>query len=496
MDNLVFGIAAILFSTFGYGASWHFYQKNQFKTALFLLLLSGLILRIYSSTDFYLHTWDERYHALVAKNLMEHPLVPTLYDNPVLPYDYENWTANHVWLHKQPFPLWTMAASMWLFGVHEIALRIPSMIMTTVGIWLTFSIGTFFFNKKAGYWAAFLYSINGLILELTGGRVATDHIDVFFLFFIELAVYFCIVFIQQKKTIYTVLSGICIGIAILSKWLPALIVFPIWLLLTLDSKAFSTRSIVLQFIVLLTVCTMVFLPWQCYIFDAFPTEAKWESTFNFKHLTQDLEGRGRPFYYFVERIGINYGSLIYLPIIWFFWSIIKKPFDKKRLALFTWFAVPLIFFSFAKTKMQGYLLFTSPALFIVTAAFYLFLSEYRKTHRPKWLMNGILILLIGLPIRYAIERLKPFEERIRNPQWVADLKRLNQEGITDGVLFNYERSVETMFYTEMVAYPYLPDKKTIAELLEKGHSIIINDDGTLPEQFKTIEKIHIKKIAQ
>ncbi len=38
-----------------------------------------------------LHDWDERYHALVAKNMIEQPFKPMLYKNPVLPYDYKDW---------------------------------------------------------------------------------------------------------------------------------------------------------------------------------------------------------------------------------------------------------------------------------------------------------------------------------------------------------------------------------------------------------------------
>jgi 4-amino-4-deoxy-L-arabinose transferase len=110
--------------------------------------------------------------------MIQHPLMPTLYDNPLLSYDYKSWIANHIWVHKQPLPLWGMALSMWLFGVNEIALRLPSIIMSTIGIYLTFVIGSYFFSRKTGYLAALLFSINGLIIELTAGRVATDHIDI------------------------------------------------------------------------------------------------------------------------------------------------------------------------------------------------------------------------------------------------------------------------------------------------------------------------------
>ena len=185
MENLYYGIITISICVLGYGFAFKQYSKNKVFFALILIMLCGLILRLYTSSDLFLHTWDERYHALVAKNLMDNPLLPTLYNNPVLPYDFQNWTENHIWVHKQPFPLWTMAMSMSLFGVNEIALRLPSIILTTLGIGITFQIAKSLFNNRVGIIAAFLYSIHGLIIEVTAGRVTTDHTDVFFLFFIR-----------------------------------------------------------------------------------------------------------------------------------------------------------------------------------------------------------------------------------------------------------------------------------------------------------------------
>ncbi|HMG14269.1 MAG TPA: hypothetical protein VK590_02410 [Saprospiraceae bacterium] len=128
MSNLIFGTITISFCSIVNFYSWRFAAKDNYKLALLLLIIAGLALRIYTATDLFLHDWDERYHALVAKNLIQHPLLPTLYDNPVLAYDYKSWSSNHIWLHKQPLPLWMMAFSMYLFGVNEIALRIPSII--------------------------------------------------------------------------------------------------------------------------------------------------------------------------------------------------------------------------------------------------------------------------------------------------------------------------------------------------------------------------------
>jgi 4-amino-4-deoxy-L-arabinose transferase len=429
MSNLLLGIFTVSFCSIGYFYSWRHHTKDNYKIAVLLLVLCGFALRMYISCDFFLHSWDERYHALVAKNLIQHPLIPTLYDNPILPYDYKSWITNHIWVHKQPLPLWTMAASLSLFGINEIALRLPSIILTTIGIWLTFSIGSYLFNKKVGYLAAFLYSINGLIIELTGGRVPTDHIDTFFLFFVELAVFFTILFAQKKKFIYNILTGISLGAAILSKWLPALIILPIWLLIIYESGNFKIKEIIFHFIIMMLVGAAVFIPWQLYIYRVFPVEASWESGFNMNHITQVLENQTGPPYYFINKIRINYGELIYLPMLWFFWKTIINLKDYKRVAICIWFLLPFLFFSFVKTKMQAYLLFTSPTIFMITADFFFMLSDYKRDHKPKWVYNLILLLLICLPIRYTIERVKPFEKIDRNPLWAIELRKLNKQNL-------------------------------------------------------------------
>lgn len=493
MNDLLYSIPTIILCAIGYYFSWRHYSKGNWTTAVLLLMFCGLALRIYTSSDFFLHTWDERYHALVAKNLINHPLTPTLYDNPILPYDYKNWTANHIWVHKQPLPLWTMAVSMWLFGVNEIALRLPSIIFATIGIWLSFYIGRYFFNKKIGYLTAFFFSINGLIIELTGGRVATDHIDIFFLFFIELAIVFSILFSLKQKTVFNVLAGVSMGAAILSKWLPAIIVVPIWLLIVADSGKFTTKGILKQFIILLTACILIFLPWQLYIYKVFPFEATWEASFNFKHITEVLEERTGPFYYFIDRIRINYGELIYLPLLWFLWRTFQNIRDKKRLAISIWVLLPLIFFSLAKTKMQAYILFISPAFFIMTADFFFMLNDYKKNHKLKWLCNLILFLLIALPVRYMIERVKPFDESNRNPDWAIELRKLNDRKISKGVLLNYDNPIEAMFYTNFTAYQNIPNRNKIADLVADGYTVIINDDGKLPDDIKAIKGVTIER---
>jgi 4-amino-4-deoxy-L-arabinose transferase len=256
-----------------------------------------------------------------------------------------------------------------------------------------------------------------------------------------------------------------------------------------DSGQFKFRTILLQGTILLGVCVAVFLPWQLYIFNAFPAEASWEVSFNFKHFTEVLDERTGPFWYFLDIIRINYGDLIYLPLIWFLWMIFKNPKDLKRWAILIWFLVPLIFFSIAKTKMQAYILFTCPALFLMTADFFSMIVQYKTDRKHKWVFSILLILLIALPARYTIERMKPFEIRERTPEWVVKLKELNSRTIEKGVLFNYDLPIEAMFYTDLTAYSEIPEKTKIIGLMEEGYTVLLNDDGTLPEELKSLEGV-------
>ena len=280
------GVLFLIVITAIFIAAFRSFKKEKPSHSLILIVIGGFILRgwcIYQ--DGFLFAWDERYHALVAKNLAENPLLPVLYKNPLLDYDYRQWTINHVWLHKQPLSLWLMAGSIKLLGASEWAIRLPSLLLSTIGIYLTFRIATFFKDEKTGLLAAFFHAVNGLAIEIATGRQSTDHPDNVFFFFIELGVWCTIVFFKRQSVINLIAIGVCTGLAILSKWLPALIVLPIFFILNFNkpiTKSDSVQTIallqgspfggkrwlkiILNCFVILFITALVALPWQFYIF--------------------------------------------------------------------------------------------------------------------------------------------------------------------------------------------------------------------------------------
>jgi 4-amino-4-deoxy-L-arabinose transferase-like glycosyltransferase len=481
MLNQVLGSLTVIVCIFIYYLSYRNYKNSRINYSLVLIILGGLVLRIFVGTDLYLHTWDEQFHALVAKNLLKHPLVPTLYDNPVLPYDYKNYTASHIYLEKGPVPLWAISASLQIFGINEIAVRIPSIIVSLLSVYFTFLISSLLFDKKTGLLAAFFHSVNGLLIQLAGGRVSSDHIETFFIFFIELAVYITFFYILKRRNIWlSILIGISTGLAILCKWFPALIVMLIWIIGVFLSKKFTLKESILNGILVIAGCLVIGGPWIIYIRLKFPRESAWVINKVLLRYSDIVEGHSAPFYYYINKIGVIFGELIYIPLIISFYQILKKKADWKIITLTFWWVIPVLVFSFAASKRYTYLMLAAPAFFILLSYYWFYFYNLKDYIRYKWIIYILLFLLIALPVRYAVERTKLFSKRERNPEWTVQLRSLNKIEDEKVVLFNIKENIRAMFYTDYTVYPFIPTDIQIETLTGKGYKVYINDDDNLP----------------
>jgi 4-amino-4-deoxy-L-arabinose transferase len=494
MQNQIFGILVILMSLILGYFSWQAFRKNAYRRAVLIMIVVGLGLRFYISSDRYLHKWDESYHALVAKNMISDPFAPKLYKEALIEYDYRNWTKNHIWLHKQPFPLWTMGASIALFGHSVFAVRLPSILLGTFGIWIVFLLGARLFNELTGVVAAFFMTTNGLILELTSGRSPTDHIDVFFMSFVLFAIYAAVEYHQTEKMKYLIFTGILTGISVLCKWLPGLIVIPVWMILTYGELPFSKWLAYLVLLILITLS--VFLPWQIYTFFVFPTEFIWEQEFNHRHITEALIYPENGLFYHWRKIWMLYGALAYVPLVYFVYGMISNKKSRAGLAVLVWFLLPYIFFTFVQTRMQGYTLFAAPALFLMIGAF---ISEELKRNWKTFNAGRYLLisLLLILPLIHSFERLKPFRSRDVNPAWIRQIKSLPQEIQKDSVaIFNAQHYVNIMFFTPYLAYEDIPSKEDVGKLQQMGYTVYIHQSRSVPEEILKMKKVRTIQFIQ
>ena len=493
MENRIYGILTIGIVTLIYYTAYKSYRKEDYQLCLLLITIGGLLLRIFTSMDFYLHEWDERYHALVAKNLLDNPFKPMLYTNPLLEYNYRNWTGNHVWVHKQPVPLYSIALSMLVFGKNTIALRIPSILLSTVSILATHHIGKTLVSKQVGILAAFLFSINGLLIESTAGRISTDHIDVFFFSLITIAVCFLLRSVERSSMKSLIIGAIVTGLAILSKWLPALIVVPIWLLFSYQKQGF--KNMFMNSCLFTLIVVAVVWPWQLYIIKSFPLEAAWEYEYNRKHIYEVLGPHERPFFYHFHRMRVIFAEIIYLPLLWLIVKAVQELRKRNyvKIIIAIWILIPYVFFSFVMTKMQGYILFTSAAMFIMTSMFFFELKSYELKYRK--MKTLILVLLLALPIRYSIERVKPFSIRDRNPEWIAKMQELDSDNGTSDVINNCKYPIETMFHTNLIAYYTTPSVAKLQALKSEGYDIYIDNFEKINSELYNLNFIHYVEIT-
>jgi 4-amino-4-deoxy-L-arabinose transferase-like glycosyltransferase len=419
--------------------------------------------------DRFLHTWDERFHALVAKNMIEHPLRPVLYADPVLPYDFRHWTANHVWLHKPPFALWLMALSMATFGVNEIALRLPNLLHSTLAVALTFAIGRRVVGERAALLAASLQATNGYLLELAGGRTASDHVESLVVTLVTAGAFLSVEDARRPRWILAAAIGAVTGLTYLTKSFVALLIPAIWIAAVFRVTTLRSQAARLAFI--LFIAMAIALPWELYVHAAFPQEAAWEEGYNWRHFFEALEGHHHPPLYYFQRMARAFGELVYIPVVWFLARVARGRF-REGWPILVWFAVPYFAFSFAATKMPGYVAAAAPAVFLMTAAFIEEISEQlpRFAHRPALRAAAIslVVLLLALPLRTGLERMKLLGYP-RDRAWAQQFRELRPrlQGHRS-VLFGVEHPIEAMFYTSATAYSQLPSEEDLRLLRARG----------------------------
>lgn len=360
------------------------YRRSRTGLAVALLMGAALSLRlVMARADPFLHDFDEKYHALVAKNMLVDWTQPMLRLAPVLPYDYRTWCCNHIWLHKQPLFLWQMALSMKLFGVSEFAARLPSALLSSLLVWPVYRLGLLIFNQRVGYFAALLLTLAYYQLELISGWQSVDHSDVAFSGYVTASVWAYYESRQPgaRRGWWELAVGLLAGAAVLCKWLTGLAVLAGWGLdVLLDRSRRRQAREYAGLLLALAVAVAVFMPWQVYTALRFPLESAYERQYSTRHFLEELEGQGGPWYFYLKNLWYQFQWLV-LPLAAGL-GLLATPTLRQRPVrpLLTVCGVVFVFFSLAATKMPSYTYAVGPLLLVVMA-----LAWDRAT---TWLLQG------------------------------------------------------------------------------------------------------------
>ncbi|MBU0638741.1 MAG: glycosyltransferase family 39 protein [Planctomycetes bacterium] len=459
------------------------FAARRLRLALLLIVVAGLLIRGYGASAGQLHAWDERYHALVAKNLRSDPWTPVLYAQPLLEYDYHDWQRNHVWLHKPPLALWLMAFSLRCFGVGESALRLPSVLLSTLAILLTYGIGRRLFCRRIGLLAAFLHCVNPLLLRLAAGRMPADHVDTALCFLVELGVWITVCHAERARRALLLAIGVVTGLAVLAKWLTGLLVLPLFFVLA--RRAGSRRRVIGQLALLSCLATLVVLPWEWHIGTAFPREAACERAYNWRHIVEPVEAHSASPFWHILHMPRYFGELAFIPAAWLIWTVLRRG-GRHRSVILAWWGLPYLVFSLVATKMSNYVSVGAPAIFITQAHFWWCTQRSLPHRKHNRLWQILLVLLIVLPLKQSFSTVNPFRSSLQQPQWARDLHSLG-ERLPHGpvVLFAVNHPIEAMFYVDdLVAYDCYPTADQVNQLHRQGWRVLVVDAPELPAEIR------------
>ncbi len=491
-----------------------FYFKKNINFSLILLILGGISLRLLAVyLDPFLNIWDERFHALVAKNMIDNPLKPMLFKNPVLPYNYENWTSNYIWLHKQPLFLWQISFFFKILGVSEFVLRVPSLIMSSITIIFIYRIGKIIANQNIAYISALFFTSSYYTIELVSGKMSTDHNDLSFMFYITASLWAYFEYLKSDKLKWVVLIGLFAGLAILNKWLVGLLVYSAWglnLLLIKENRKRLKKYIYL--IVSLSICIIVVLPWQLYINKRFPIESNHEHLYNLRHLTEPIEKHSDTFMFHLNQTIDIYGLhyLIVLLSILLINKLIKK--SEYKIAFNTYILIVYLFYTLVATKMYSFTFCISSLVYISISGLFFYLIDNNKvlsaylTNNKVYLnvIKSIFLIMFSfylININQIITNHKDntifrsdfnSQNKIHNPIYQKFDKLIPGN---DYVIFNTPllENINIMFYTKFTAYDFPLTIDIYNELKSKKVKMATFDNGNLPDFIKNDKDVFIIK---
>lgn len=457
------------------------------KYALYALLLAALVLRlVITSLDPYLNEWDERFHAVVAKNMMQYPLKPMIRLEALVPYRVDDWCCNYIWVHKQPLFLWQMALSMKVFGVNTIALRLPGAIMGTFMVYLLYRIAQIWTNNTtAAYLGALLFAAGYYNLELCSGAMPLDQNDLVMGAYVTASIWVFCEYSIRPRWRWVILAGIFAGCAVLTKWLTGLLVFGGWgiWLLFLPERRSQWRSWT-DLLLSAGICAALFLPWQWYILHAFPAETAASYAHNIKHIVEDLGHNGTDWthFAFMQKAygGIGLLGLMGLGCL-LSW---RKPAHRMLSASMTaMFWVVYAFFSFAvATKMPGLTFPVAGIGFIWAgmgaAAVLHFLTIKWSLKMPllKAATGAVAAALLGWysfqPAAIAAFRSSDNAGRLKKLHNTALYQSLQHYVRPEEIIINCKtmEDTEVRFWQPNNAYHWWPQEKQLDSLIQLGYS--------------------------
>jgi 4-amino-4-deoxy-L-arabinose transferase-like glycosyltransferase len=480
------------------------FEFAQNKTSLVFLFIGSSVLGYFvACLDPFINLWDEQYHALVAKNLIKSPFRPVLIETPLFGFIDSYWSYCHIWMHKQPLFLWQMAVSLKVFGLTEIGVRFPSILMHALLPFFIYRVGKITVSSRVGYYSALLYTCAYFPLEYITGFYATDHNDIAFLFYSFMSMWALVEYIVSKSKTFLILIGIASGCAIMCKWLTGLTVYLVWfILICTNCKKEGLYKEFLRFLLSFLICCVVFLPWQFYAYYNYPKEYRYAMDFNTKHIFEPLEGHGGNGFFYYDALFEQFGEGLLIPsmiLLSFLYMVFLLKNKNNQVLILSTVLITYCFFSFVKTKMYGYVFLVFPFFVLgLTSTVQHFLDKINsqiKRTKLKIPLNFFVMLIIAFFLFNHHKIYKHHGNTERYKSRLIDIKEKNfyialkeKFGDNNCLLFNccmsFQSQVLGIFYTNYPSFDFILSSAQIQKAKSLKYILIAIDNGKLPKHIK------------
>ena len=384
--------------------------KNEFSIALV-----AAILFIPFLGNVHLFDWDEINFAESAREM-------------IASGDYFSVQINFTrFTEKPPLFFWMQVLSMKVFGVNEFSARFPNAICGIVTLVVLFRIGKQIFNEQfariwvmvyLGTFVTFLYFKSGII-------------DPWFNLFIFLAIYHfysLTTSVQVNRLKHLVLTGVFLGLAVLTKGPVAILIALLTYLVVVVLNRFrffiNGKEFVTIFVTTLIVCFAWFGVDLIQNGPSFLIEFLQRQIAIFS--TNDAD-HGEPFFYhwWVLLLGCFPASIFFMKGIFVQMERNEQKMFKQWMVVLFW--VTLLLFSIVKTKIVHY---SSLCWFPLTAIasmylYEIFTDKVRRMHMVfKMLIGiiGILLSLVLIAIPYALMNKAAWVHLLEDPFARANLQ--------------------------------------------------------------------------
>ncbi len=264
-----------------------------------------------------------------------------------------------------------------------------------------------------------------------------------------------------------------------------------------DKKNWLKLKSYFPILISFAISLLIFIPWQLYIFNQYPAEAKYEFQLNTEHFFQAIENHGGNFWFHFDAVKNIYGSgdaVPFLLLIGLFFLVKNSTAKTYRVAILSAIIVTYGFYTFAYTKMTSFCIVVSPFGFLALAALtdsiinFIKLKRFEMYFRPIALIAICFFLLNLSKIQNYHTDWKPKDNQNRNAdlKQMTIIKKLSDTLHGDNyVVFNADKRfnghISVMFYTDNLAYNFVPDKRQIEKIKTQSYKIAIIDNDSLPD---------------